>query len=32
MNLMKQKENLEKQIQESKKPNPKDEQNLENLE
>ena len=32
MNLMKQKENLEKQIQESKKPNPKDEQNLANLE
>ena len=31
-NLSKQKENLEKQIQESKKPNPKDEQNLANLE
>ena len=32
MNLSKQMENLEKQIQESKKPNPKDEQNLANLE
>ena len=31
-NLIKQKENLEKQIHESKKPNPKDEQNLLNLE
>ena len=31
-NLLKQKESLEKQIQESKKPNPKDEQNLANLE
>ena len=31
-NLINQKENLEKQIQESKKPNPKDEQNLSNLE
>ena len=31
-NLLKQKENLENQIHESKKPNPKDEQNLANLE
>ena len=30
-NLMKQKGDLEKQIQESKKPNPKDEQNLNNI-
>ena len=31
-NLIQQKDNLEKQIQESKKPNPKDEQNLQHLE
>jgi len=31
-NLIKQKEEIQKQIQESKKPNPKDEQNLNNIE